>query len=289
MTLASGFPGERISVLPRPRAAQAGREPIGSRLLVTDCGYFPAAADHVRARPEGCDQAIVVICADGRGWCELPGRTVPVTPGHALVIPPGTPHRYGADAEDPWTVWWLHVAGADVPELLRAGEVGPEGAVLVANDMSRLVALTDEALSAMERDDSTSSLQACSGAAWHLLTRLVAGRHAPAGDRVDPVQVAIAHLQNTFTENESVALLAGRVGLSVSHFTTLFRRATGCGPREYQTRLRMGRGRELLDTTDLPVASIARMVGYADPFYFSRQFRTVHGITATEYRGRAKG
>lgn len=289
MTLSSGFPGERISVLPRPRLHQAGREPIGARLLVTDCGYFPRAADHVRARPAGAEQAIVILCTAGRGWCELPGRTLAVPPGHALVIPAGTPHRYGADATDPWTVWWLHVTGTDVPDLLAAGDVGPGGAVLVAADLNRLVALTDEALTALERDDSISSRQLSSGAAWHLLTRLVAGRHAPGSGRVDPVEVAIAHLQDAYADNESVARLAARVGLSVSHFSTLFRRATGCGPREYQTRLRMSRGRELLDTTDLPVATVARMVGYEDPFYFSRQFRAVHGVTASDYRARAKG
>jgi AraC family transcriptional regulator of arabinose operon len=289
MSLASGFPGERISVLPRPRVAQARSEPIGARLLATDCGYFPRATAHVRARPAGSEQTIVVVCTEGRGWCELPGRTLPVTPGHALVIPAGTPHRYGADAEDPWTVWWVHVTGDDVPELLRAGEVGADGAVLVARDLSRLVSLVDEALSAMERDDSSSSLQLASGAAWHLLARLVAGRHSVAAGRVDPVAVAIAHLQDVYADNVSVARLAAQAGLSVSHFSSLFRRATGCGPREYQTRLKMSRGRELLDTTDLPVASVARMVGYEDPFYFSRQFRAVHGLTPSEYRGRAKG
>ena len=289
MTMASGFPGERISVLPRPRVLSAVREPIGARLLVTDCGYFPSAAAHVRARRGGAEQAIVILCTGGKGWCELPGRTLTVTPGHALVIPPGTPHRYGADPDDPWTVWWVHVTGSDVPELLAAGEVGPAGAILVVDDLSRLVALADEVLGAMERDDSTSSLQLASGAVWHLLARLVAGRHSAAAGRVDPVQVAIAHLQDSYAQNESVTQLSARVGLSVSHFSTLFRRATGCGPREYQTRLRMSRGRELLDTTDLPIATVARMVGYEDPFYFSRHFRTVHGMTASDYRGRAKG
>jgi AraC-like DNA-binding protein len=47
--------------------------------------------------------------------------------------------------------------------------------------------------------------------------------------------------------------------------------------------------RQLLDTTDLPVSVIARNVGYEDPLYFSRQFRAVHGMTATEHRARAKG
>jgi transcriptional regulator GlxA family with amidase domain len=84
-----------------------------------------------------------------------------------------------------------------------------------------------------------------------------------------------------------VAELAALVGLSPSHLTALFRRATGCGPSEYHTRMRMGRARELLASTDLPVASVAAAVGYQDPFHFARRFRTVHGEAPTRYRARA--
>jgi AraC-like DNA-binding protein len=51
----------------------------------------------------------------------------------------------------------------------------------------------------------------------------------------------------------------------------------------------MSRARELLDTTDQAVAEIARALGYADPFYFSRQFRSVHGVSPSGYRVQHKG
>ena len=79
------------------------------------------------------------------------------------------------------------------------------------------------------------------------------------------------------------------VGLSASHYAALFRRATGYGVLEYQTRLRMALARELLDTTDRSVASIAREIGYTDPLYFSRHFTKVHGASPTAYRALAKG
>jgi AraC family transcriptional regulator of arabinose operon len=46
----------------------------------------------------------------------------------------------------------------------------------------------------------------------------------------------------------------------------------------------MARARELLDTTELHVAEIGREVGYADPFYFSRQFSRVHCMSPSDYR-----
>lgn len=51
---------------------------------------------------------------------------------------------------------------------------------------------------------------------------------------------------------------------------------------------RMSRAREVLDMTALPVSLVARGVGYDDPFYFSRVFRRVHGLTPRDYRQRPR-
>jgi hypothetical protein len=124
-----GFAGERISVLARPLVREALGQPLTSRLLVTDCGYFPEAADHLRSRTEGSPQAIVIVCVEGAGWCRLPSGRSEVAAGQALVIPAGVPHAYGAAADRPWTIWWLHLAGADAEELdplLQRSSVGSQ-------------------------------------------------------------------------------------------------------------------------------------------------------------------
>ena len=52
---------------------------------------------------------------------------------------------------------------------------------------------------------------------------------------------------------------------------------------------RMSRARQLLDSTTLGIAEVAREVGYDDPLYFSRQFRRTHGMSPRDYRGQRKG
>jgi AraC-like DNA-binding protein len=283
-----GFAGERISVLARPLMREALGLPLTSRLLVTDCGYFPDAADHRRSRTEGSPQAIVILCIEGAGWCRLPSGRSEVEAGQALVIPAGIPHEYGAAAEHPWTIWWLHLGGADVAELVGA-VADPERPVVQVGDVYRAVSLIDDVLIRMEHDDSVRSRQAAAGAAWHLLALLAAGQTGAPASRNDAIKQAQQYLREHLGERTSVAELAALARLSPSHFAALFRRATGTGVLQYQTRLRMSRARELLDTTDQPVAEIARILGYADPFYFSRQFRSVHGTSPSAYRVQHKG
>jgi len=289
MSLKSGFPNERISVLPRPRLKEREEDPINSHLLVTDCGYFPLAQEHARRRPTGCAETIVILCIDGTGWGRVNGVDFLIKPGQLLIVPEGSPHSYGASEKYPWTIWWVHLQGKDVATFLDVAGISGESVIINIRDLAGTVNLFQEILTLMEHDESSMTLQQSAGAAWHLLSHIAVSRNWMKVSRLDPVQVTISRLQRDFASEIPVSLLAREVGLSVSHFSSLFRESTGFSPRQYQTRLRMLKARQLLDTTDLPISNIARIVGYLDPLYFSRRFQLIHRVTPTEHRTRAKG
>jgi AraC family transcriptional regulator of arabinose operon len=288
VTIEHGFPGERLYVLPRPRVEQALSEPGIAHLVVTDCGYFPQARAHGIERKSAVPQTIVIVCVRGRGWCRIGDAMHAVAAGQVLVVPPDTPHSYGAEHDDPWTVWWLHLAGPDVKEFLRIGHMTAEQPVRTPSDTFRLVALMEDVVNSISRDTSTSSLLAASGAAWHLMALLVSNRTAP-GTRTDMINVAKEYLRNHIDSRVTVDELASMARMSSSHFAALFRRQVGMPVLQYQTQLRMARAREMLDKTDIAVAAVAQRVGYADPFYFSRQFKAIHHVTPLNYRNQAKG
>ncbi|BDZ42186.1 AraC family transcriptional regulator [Paraoerskovia sediminicola] len=278
-----------MRVLPRPLLTHALKQPTTSHILVTDVGFFPHAAFHGRWRTSGAPQHIVIVCSGGRGICRLPSGTHAVRAGQALVIPAGTAHQYEADQDDPWTIWWMHVTGSAVPELVETMTAGVDGPVLTLGDPPRIVALFETIIRRMEHDETMSSLIAAAGAAWHALALIGADRRATSPDRVDPVEVTLEFLRANVSERVSVPELAAMARLSQSHYAALFRKRVGYGVLEYQTRLRMGIARELLDTTDRPIVSIAQQVGYADPLYFSRQFRKLHSMSPTDYRAHDRG
>lgn len=286
LRIADGFPGQRIRVLPRPLVTQALAAPPTSMLLATDAGFFPRARHHWRSRPSA-SEAIVIHCVSGHGHARVDGREYPVAPGQVLIIPPRVRHHYEADTDDPWTIWWVHLTGASLDALLPAitGPASPP--VFDVAEPTRVSSLIDTIVRRMETDESPSTLIAASGAAWHLLCVLAADRRAPLRGRTDPIAGVQEYLRANPAERISVADLAAMAGFSVSHFSSLFRRTTGFGALEYQTRLRMSLARQLLDTTDRTVASVARQLGYHDPMYFSRQFRRIHHASPTQYRQRS--
>lgn len=284
--LPDGFAGQRMVVVPRPVVEAALARPVTSRLLVTDAGFFPHAARHGRGRSSGSREHILIVCVGGSGWCRTPDGRFEVQRGDAVLLPAGVTHEYAASAEDPWTLWWLHVTGADAAELARAAHAAAGGPLSHLRDPGRVVGLVGQVLDDLDAATAGGLVRA-SGAAWNALTEVIATGRRTRGSTLGPVERAVEHLRATTPRRTAVDDLAAMVGLSTSQLGALFREQVGVPPLRYQSDLRMARARELLDATDLSVAAVASACGYDDPLYFSRQFTRTHGVSPTAYRERA--
>lgn len=286
MYVREGFLGQRLRVIPRPLVESARARPVLRRLLVTDAGCFPHAAAHGRSRPEGAAETIVMVCTEGAGWVEVgDGRPERVQRGDAVAIAAVTGHRYHADVRDPWTIWWMHVVGDDADDFTSI--IGAAGEnVVPLRDVYSAVQSLESVVAALEEDETTAMLITAAGAAWGVLAQVTASRMlgaAATNERVRNVQEYLrANLDTTF----SVPELASMAGLSPSHFSSLFRSATGTSVKEYLKRLRSARARELLIMSELSVTEIAAAVGYQDALYFSRQFRSINGVSPSQFRER---
>lgn len=280
-----GFARQRLCVVPRPQVEAALGRPGTRRLTVTDAGWFPAAAGHRRIRPQGASETIVILCVSGAGSVTINAERHALGPSAWVAIPAGTPHEYESSAADPWTIWWMHVRGADAAALTEPAS-GARSVVRLRS-LDRVVALFDELVGLLEHRLSPPQLLAASGTAWHLLARLAADSALPADG--SPLERAMRYLEARVESSIHVGELAAIVGLSPSHLSALFRAATGSGPAAFHTALKMARARALLDTSSLSIGDVAGAVGYGDPLYFSRHFRRVHGVSPSTYRAQRKG
>jgi AraC family L-rhamnose operon transcriptional activator RhaR len=91
-------------------------------------------------------------------------------------------------------------------------------------------------------------------------------------------------LEDACDEEWDLARLAAATRLNPSYLARLFKAATGRSPMEYLARHRAERAANLLLATDQPVGEIGVRVGWSDPNYFSRRFKSVFGVTPTAYR-----
>ncbi|HEX3627820.1 MAG TPA: AraC family transcriptional regulator [Verrucomicrobiae bacterium] len=86
----------------------------------------------------------------------------------------------------------------------------------------------------------------------------------------------------------TIPALAAQADVSISHFFKLFKEDTGLTPVVYLTRLKMERACDWLGSTEWSIKLIAANLGYNDPLYFSRVFKSLIGMAPKAYR-RGKG
>ncbi|MGA2248145.1 MAG: AraC family transcriptional regulator [Verrucomicrobiota bacterium] len=284
-----GFSGQRLVVVPRPILATALQYPLLQNLVPTDAGYYPRAEGHTCVRKNGCPEAIFIYCAEGHGWCEIAGRRHEITRNQLLVIPTGTPHVYGAGGNRPWTIHWFHAAGANLPHYLERLGVTRERPVVSLGGDPQLFSLFEDLLEGLQHGFTLTHLIYAAHSLAHLMGLIL--RHKEEywpGETSgrDRIEKSIEFMNSHLRERLTVAALAAIANLSRSHFTTLFRRVTGCAPLNYLNHLRMQRAVQLLGSTDWPIKQISEQLGFADQFYFSRAFAKMHNHSPSDHRRR---
>lgn len=91
---------------------------------------------------------------------------------------------------------------------------------------------------------------------------------------------ATEHLHEHF----DVARLARRTSMSVRSFTRHFRNEIGTTPLQWLLTQRIASARQLLETTDLPVETIAHRCGFANAPQLRRHFARATSTTPSAYR-----
>lgn len=111
-------------------------------------------------------------------------------------------------------------------------------------------------------------------------------RFSPAlTDASRSVRFFLEELRAQLAEPWSVRSMAAACGLGVTHFTRHFQLITGESPACYLLRVRLEyAARRLREEPAVPVAEIARQLGFRYASYFSRVFVERYGCTAVAWR-----
>jgi AraC-like DNA-binding protein len=100
------------------------------------------------------------------------------------------------------------------------------------------------------------------------------------------VERVAEYIRTNYGADLTLERLAHLAGVSPYYLTTLFRRYLGRSAMTYVGEVRHRHACEMLRTQDIEVAEIARLVGYRDPYYFSRVFKAGEGCSPLAYRRR---
>lgn len=268
---------------------ELARHPLSHELYPQALGYYRQASGHemFREGPEHEDH-LLLYCVQGHGEVGWAGHSERIGPGQLVVLPAGVGHRYAALPEQPWSLYWVHFTGSASTAFLTAlldGEaatVRPLGLSLVP-EFQTLLEVHRQGYRLPVLLHTANQLRA-------LLTRaaLLAPRSPSSRGRFD-VEAVQSYMQNHLGEALTLAQLAEAFGFDRFHFAKTYKRLTGRAPLTHFLHLKMEQAARLLDGGEARVSEVARLLGYDDAHYFSRQFRQIMGVAPSAYRGLKRG
>ena len=288
--IAEGFKGQIHHVIPRPLLSELTSHPIASTLYLTDIGWYPEAKNHFRSRPQGCEEFILICCVKGKGSYSTPDSQGQINANEALLIPHHLVHQYQAHEKDPWSIFYLHFSGTEAKHysnLLSSSRshfsISPMILPLVKN-------IFLEGCHAFKEGFTTFHLIYASQLLRHLLSLLFYRNPAFNPKSLSPKQPQfnslILYMKMHLNKSLTLAHLAQRASLSQAHFSALFFQQTGFSPIAYHIRLRIQNACLYLNNQTLSIKEVANHCGYEDPYYFSRIFHQIMGLSPREYRNK---
>ena len=96
--------------------------------------------------------------------------------------------------------------------------------------------------------------------------------------------IALDYIEENYANADlTLQTICYELSISVSYFSTIFKKYTGETFIEALTKKRIKKSMELLTNTTMKMYEIAEKVGYNDPHYFAITFKKLTGMTPKEY------
>lgn len=249
----------------------------------------------------------LIYCLSGTGKLEYKGKERRIKRGDLVIIDPNTPFTFTLNKTNSSTsklshiekqpssreskatnniVYWINFTGAlsqDFADrlLMKMDHGVAHVGVLnnIVSDFEHLLALGARGYTATNVIHAVHILQqALSFLALQL--RLTMFNNSSNFD----LEAVEGLMKNSLHQELSLDTLAHYSQLSKFHFAKKFKELTDSSPIQHFINMKIQHACSQLDNSDIAIKDIASGLGYSDPYYFSRLFKKLVGMSPKQYR-----
>lgn len=232
------------------------------------------------------DHYIFHYILEGKGIYYAPSKTYQVNKGDIFLIKPNESIHYEADAELPWTYYWIGFNGADVLKILNLCGYSHDRLCCTFGVESELQELFHHA--AYPKFQAIAREYELLGVLNQIFSILINKSTNPS---VSPTEQylhrAIEFIQHSYSSSTMrVADVANFVGIDRTYLYRIFNDSLHCSVQDYILSFRLKKACSLLTYSTSSIGVIAYSCGFDSPAYFSSVFKATYQMTPLQYKKR---
>lgn len=255
-------------------------------IFVTSSGEMKLKKAVHTVRRNGRKDFLLLYVCDGICEFVLNGVKSTAKKGDVILYYPGEAQDYLFKAEPLNHNIWVHFGGKGCYELLDMLAIGDKR-IFKPTHTARIEHTFIGICESFLNKDAESSV-ICSGLLISLLGMLSEytkeGRFGSFGKYRRIINDEVMSFRFNPSREFKVAESAANCGMSITHFSRIFKGVTGEPPLKYITGLKIEKAKEMLIFTDESIGNIAAAVGYPEQNYFTRLFKRFTGMTPGKFR-----
>lgn len=247
---------------------------------------------HYQVKQNLSSSHCLIYCHSGSGTLDYKNKIREVKPGDLVIIPPKSTYNFQTNNQvcktstNSNSIYWINFEGdlaINFAERLLMkmddgiAHVGTVRNVLV--DFDNLLALGRRGYTATNVIHGVHVLQQILSF-LALQLRLTSFNNSSKFD-LEAVETLMV---NNLHQELTLDTLAHYSQLSKFHFAKKFKELTDTSPIQHFINMKIQKACFQLDNSNVPIKNIAEELGYNDPYYFSRIFKKIIGISPKQYR-----
>lgn len=217
----------------------------------------------------------IMACFEGLGEVLVDGTWKVLRAGEACLLPPFVLNTFKCKQGVPWDFCWVRYLESRETKPI----VSQNSPVLGAYDHAPLLAAIQGVHAECTGVNNPAALNH-----WIDLIHQYVLRFAQPHDYDDRLWKLWHQVEPRLERKWTLTELAELAHVSEEHLRRLCRKHYGRSPMQHLTFLRMQRSKYLLSTTHDKIETIARAVGYENPFTFSTLFKRWVGWSPSRFR-----
>ena len=217
----------------------------------------------------------------GKGFVTVNGSTRELGSGDLFVMFPGEVMSYYAGVQKPWSYNWVLLDGTMVDHLIALSGITRQNPFFSYGKDNEIGKLYADMYTLYRHHPYT--LFEYHGVMYTIFGKMIhssnVAKKVQFDEMEDLVKDTAIFIDNNYNYGITVKDMADNVCVSAKYLWYAFSNVYKMSPKQYLTKVRMERAKDLIEQGKAKIKNIAIAVGYVDQLHFSREFKKAFGMS----------